>query len=91
MHDDENLRYVSNKIINLTPIENEVLKTLIENKGHITTYERLIEVCKNKENARTKIKSLRKKLKGEIEIVTKTKLGYCINKQKKEVEYGQIK
>ena len=86
MHDDENYRYVAkNRCIDLTPMENSILAILIKNKGNLVTFETLcLLVYKEmpdiwlKNNLRTHMARLRKKLKGEIQIMSKRDKGYYI-------------
>ena len=87
MHDYKNFRYIANdnRHIELNNIENEILRILIAEKGNIVTYEYL---CKHLYNSndinifinvlRANIHRLRKKLKGEINIITRIKIGYMI-------------
>ena len=83
MHDSENLRYIgTNKIINLSPKENELLEILIKNKEHIVSFDFLTkqlypEAFSNK-GVLLLVHRLRKKLKGEVIIKTKHRLGYII-------------
>lgn len=87
MHDYKNFRYISsdNKDIELNYMENETLKVLLLEKGNIVKYEYLcqylyhstdIDVYKNV--LRAHIHRLRKKLNGELSIVTRNKIGYII-------------
>lgn len=86
MHDDENYRYIGNgKIIDLSVYENEILKDLIANKGKVVKYETiLLKIYKVNDikilynTVTTIISRLRKKLKGEVEIKTKRKVGLYI-------------
>lgn len=86
MHDDENYRYIGNgKVIDLSVYENEILKELIANKGKVVKYEilllKLYESTDKKilEKAmRTIVSRLRKKLAGEVEIITKKQVGLYI-------------
>lgn len=86
MHDDANFRYITKgKIIQLTKYQNEILKILIENKGHVVSHEKLCErvfftycdvIYKN--ILFQHICRLRKKLKGEVVIITHRQKGYMI-------------
>lgn len=83
MHDYDNYRYVtSNRIIPLTPKENEILKLLIENKGNLVKKEDFFEKAYIKrihlKSLRISIFRLRQKLKDEITIKTRNCLGYYI-------------
>ena len=86
MHDDENLRfYAKNKIIELTKIENIILKELIKNKGKVVTLEDLckivyldkLDIC-YEANLRTHIYRLRNKLENEVIIKNDRKQYYTI-------------
>lgn len=85
MHDEDNYIYVGvNKKIYLTVKENKILSMLIRNKGNVVTYEQLCRLIYNdmdyyfKECIRNKVFYLRKKLKGELEILTIRGIGYKI-------------
>lgn len=86
MHDDENYRYIGRgKVIDLSVYENEVLKELIANKGKVVKYETILLKLYEVNDIRilyhaltTIICRLRKKLKGEVEIKTKNKVGFYI-------------
>ena len=86
MHDDENYRYVTKKgYIDLTVSENCILRELIKHKGSITTFETLCLAVYRmkadkalKNNIRIQIARLKKKLKGEIQIMNKKHVGYFI-------------
>ena len=87
MHDYKNFRYITNanKSIELNYTENEILNILISEKGNIVTYKYLCKHLFNSSNINiykgilaTTICRLRKKLKGEINIVTRIKIGYII-------------
>lgn len=83
MHDYDNFRYVgTEKIIELSKKENELLKILIENKGSIVLIDEILfKLYKNKSlvNALEQlIWRLRKKLKNEITIRTRRGFGYGI-------------
>lgn len=71
MHDEENCRYISNKkIIQLTETDSYILKLLLENKGKVVRF---------KKQPYIQIHRLREKLKGEVNIKTKNKIGYYID------------
>ncbi len=86
MHDEKNCRFITkNKIIDLTITENKILTLLLANKGNIVTHETIcLEVYKQKSdyyfrsNIAVIISRLRTKLKGEIKIINKSRLGYYI-------------
>lgn len=84
---DENLgEYIGNNdVIELTKHENIILRLLIENKGHIVTYEELIKNIYGCEIDRYLVTSiscmmarLRKKMKGEFVIWNRHGWGYYI-------------
>ncbi len=85
MYDEDNLVFIGKeKVIQLTLKENIILSLLIKNKGKIIKLE---EICKliykdidfySKNCARNKIYKLRKKLQGEVDIVTVKGIGYKI-------------
>lgn len=78
----------ANKLIELTPLENRILKILIDNKGKVTKYEQIIKDAYfeiydfNDKAQRIKVnggvKRLRKKLRNEFEIINKKSVGYMI-------------
>lgn len=85
MHDEDNYIYVgTDKIIDLTLKENKILSLLIQNKGKVVTHEQLCKLIYNdmdyylKECMINKVFGLRKKLKGEVEILTIRGVGYKI-------------
>lgn len=86
MHDTENFRFIGkNKIIHLTINENRLLDLLIQNKGKVATYEKICEILYNskidesfKLGIYVFISRLRKKLKGEVEIIARCQFGYII-------------
>lgn len=90
MYDDENGRYITDKIIELTSLENRILKLLIMNKGKVITYKQIVEEIYfeiyDKEDAgqRKKIHScirrLKEKLGSEVEFINKKNIGYIIGK-----------
>ena len=83
MHDYDNFRYIgTQKTIDLSKKENELLKILIENKGSIVLTEKLLNILYEKTLSIRALKQLihrlRKKLKDEITIKTRPKFGYGI-------------
>lgn len=81
MHDDENFIYLAgNKSINLTPVENIVLKLLIQYKNKkILSYKEVNTKIHMSENYMNQtISRLRKKFKGEFKIYNRKKIGYFI-------------
>lgn len=85
MHDEDNYIYVgSEKIIDLTLKENKILSLLIRNKGRVITHEQLCKLIYGGvdyyfiECIRNKMFFLRKKLKGEVEILNVRGVGYKI-------------
>lgn len=86
MHDDENYRYIGRgKVIDLSVYENELLKELIANKGKVVKYETILLKIYGVDDIKilyravtTIVSRLRKKLKGEVEIKTKNKVGLYI-------------
>ena len=86
MHDEDNCVFIGeNKTIDLTVKENKILKLLIQNKGKVVKYEQFCKLLYDdnidyyfKNCISNKICRLRKKLKGEVEILTVTKIGYKI-------------
>ena len=86
MHDYSNYRYILNdKYIPLTHIENEILNMLILEKGNIVTYEKICKkLFKSKNTDKYKqtltiiLYRLRKKLSGDVTIVTRNNIGYMI-------------
>ena len=90
MYDNENYRYITDEIIELTPLENKMLRLLIKNKGKVMTYKQIIKEVYfemyNKEDMRQRMKirrciqRLRKKLKDEVEFINKRSVGYMIEK-----------
>lgn len=86
MHDENNYRYITkNSIIQLTPLENIALALLIKNKGKIVTKSIMSKTLYNCEYDVSTNKSitnlicrLRKKLKGECDIISRFKIGYFI-------------
>lgn len=97
MHDEDNYTFIGkNKTIDLTVKENKILHLLIQNKGEVVTKEQLCRLLYNdidyylEECMKIKIFGLRKKLKGEVEIVTIRGVGYKIpmnNYRNKEIKY----
>lgn len=83
MHDYDNYRYIgTQKIIELSKKENELLKILIENKGNIVHIDILLNhLYKESLSIRALdqlVHRLRKKLKDEITIKTRHGFGYGI-------------
>lgn len=83
MHDYDNFRYIgTQKTIDLSKKENELLKILIENKGSIVLTEKLLNILYEKTLSIRALKQLvhrlRKKLKDEIAIKTRPGFGYGI-------------
>lgn len=85
MHDEDNYIYVgTKKIIDLTVKENKILSLLIHNKGRVITHKQLCKLIYGDidyyfmECMRNKIFGLRKKLKGEVEILNIRGIGYKI-------------
>lgn len=83
MHDYDNFRYIgTQKIIELSNKENDLLRILIDNKGKTINNEKIIlnlsEGNYSLKALRQLISRLRKKLKGEITIKTKNNMGYGI-------------
>ena len=83
MHDYDNYKYIgTQKIIDLSKKENELLKILIENKGNIVLTENLLNTLYEKTLSiralEQLIHRLRKKLNGEIAIKTRPGFGYGI-------------
>lgn len=83
MHDYDNFRYIgTQKIIELSNKENELLKILIENKGSIVLIDQILfELYRDTSlvNALEQlVYRLRKKLKDEVTIRTKHGFGYGI-------------
>ncbi len=86
MHDYSNYRYITNNNeIPLSIIENELLYLLMKNKGNIITYKQICQQLFGSKNVNVykgilsvSICRLRKKLKDEIIIVTRNKIGYMI-------------
>lgn len=85
MLDEDNYRYFLNngKIVHLTVKENRLLKTLIENKGHIVSYKTLckqvyrLKADKSMEACIRRIVCELKK-KTDIEIMSRRGVGYYI-------------
>ena len=81
MHDDENFIYLTrNKAINLTPVENIVLKLLIQYKNKkILSYKEVnTKIYMSEKYMNQTISRLRKKFKGEFKIYNRKKIGYFI-------------
>jgi len=85
MHDEDNYVFIGeSKIIDLTPKENKILKLLLQNKGKVVTHEQLCKLIYNdidyyfKQCMKNKIHGLRKKLEGEVDILTVRGIGYKI-------------
>lgn len=81
MHDDENFIYLTgNKSINLTPVENIVLKLLIQYKNKkILSYKEVnTKIYMSEKYMNQTISRLRKKFKGEFKIYNRKKIGYFI-------------
>ena len=83
MHDYDNYKYIgTQKIIDLSKKENELLKILIENKGNIVLTENLLNTLYEKTLSIRALEQLiyrlRKKLNGEIAIKTRPGFGYGI-------------
>lgn len=83
MHDYDNYKYIgTQKIIDLSKKENELLRILIENKGSIVLVDNLLNELYSKTLSIRALKQLvhrlRKKLKNEITIKTRPKFGYGI-------------
>lgn len=83
MHDYDNYKYIgTQKIIDLSKKENELLRILIENKGSIVLVDNLLNELYSKTLSIRALEQLvhrlRKKLKDEITIKTRPKFGYGI-------------
>lgn len=83
MHDYDNYRYIgTQETIQLTRKENELLKILIENKGHFVNKTTLLIQLYNENvsdyTLRCLISRLKEKIKNEITIKTKYGFGYKI-------------
>lgn len=83
MHDYDNYKYIgTQKIIDLSKKENELLRILIENKGSIVLVDNLLNELYSKTLSIRALEQLvyrlRKKLKNEITIKTRPKFGYGI-------------
>lgn len=85
MYDEDNYRFIGkDRIIDLTINENKILLLLMKNKGEVITIEKLCKLIYNdegyylKECIRNKIFRLRRKLAGEVDIVTVIGVGYKI-------------
>ena len=84
MHDEENYRYIGKNVIDLTVKENKILSLLIQRKGKIVTHKELTILLYgifdhySKLCMMNKMCKLRKKLKGEVEIITRNYIGYTI-------------
>ena len=83
MHDYDNSKYIgTQKIIDLSKKENELLKILIENKGSIVFIDTLlINLFSKSLSVRALdqlVYRLRKKLKDEVTIKTRPGFGYGI-------------
>lgn len=83
MHDYDNYKYIgTQKIIELSKKENELLKILIENKGSIVLVDNLLNELYSKTLSIRALEQLvhrlRKKLKDEITIRTRPGFGYGI-------------
>ena len=83
MHDYDNYKYIgTQKIIDLSKKENELLRILIENKGSIVLTENLLNILYEKTLSiralEQLIHRLRRKLNGEITIKTRPGFGYGI-------------
>ena len=70
MYDEETCQYIcKNKIIDLTKTEGKILAQLIKNKGKVVRFNKPQYI---------NIHRIRRKLKGELEIITKNTIGYYI-------------
>lgn len=83
MLDEKNCRFITGKgIIELTRKETQLLAILIQNKNRVVTHKNLEEALYGINGVRggipNRISVLRKKLKGVLEIKTKTSIGYYI-------------
>ena len=83
MHDYDNYKYIgTQKIIDLSKKENELLRILIENKGSIVLVDNLLNELYSKTLSIRALEQLvhrlRKKLKYEITIRTRPGFGYGI-------------
>ena len=82
MLDEDNCVYITkNDYIKLTPMETYLLGILIKHKNGIVTREYLIKngfKGTHKTYMSSIICRLRKKLKGEVKIITRQKAGYFI-------------
>lgn len=85
LYEDGYIFISNNKYIDLTLIETQILSLLLRNKGTIIRYEDICnQIFKNKidkyylESIMSRIYRLRKKLKGEVNIETKSKIGYVV-------------
>ena len=85
LYEDGYIFVGNNKYIYLTFIETQILSLLLRKKGTIIRYEDICnQIFKNKvdkyylESIKSRIYRLRKKLKGEVNIKTKSKIGYIV-------------
>ena len=83
MLDEKNCRYIANgQVIELTVKESYMLRILIENKNKVVKYNQLSMELNKSEDIKgcvqTRMKRLREKLKGLLEIKTKYQIGYYI-------------
>lgn len=85
LYEDGYIFISNNKHIDLTLIETKILSLLLRNKGTIIRYEDISkQIFKGQidkyylQSIMTRICRLRKKLKGEVNIETKPKIGYVV-------------
>ena len=83
MLDEKNCRFITaNKTIELTRMETYLLSILIENRGKVVLHEILEKNFYGMEGIKggisSRIGSLRRKLKGLVEIKTRIGVGYYI-------------
>lgn len=83
MHDYDNFRYIgTQKTINLSKKENILLQILIKNKGNLVTTDKLLRKLYPETLSIAAliqlVHRLRTKLKGEVTIITRHKIGYRI-------------
>ena len=87
MLDEGRLAYIGrDQIIFLNDDEFEILKLLLDNKGRVLTMKGIASILYGnigldscvKDSIRQRIHRLRKKLSGEVEILTKRTVGYYV-------------
>jgi DNA-binding response OmpR family regulator len=86
MHDVESFRFIlKNEIIDLTIPENIILNLLLENKGNLVKYSELIYAVYKKQDddmhrkcINSHICRLNKKLKHELNIKNRIRIGYIL-------------